>query len=185
MPAKSDYWSDPEKHRAKTRAYAKANPEWKKKSNRDWLKTEKGRQFSQARTRRLRDIDPSGYLFDRLRRRAIRDGLPFDLEAKDIIIPDACPVLGLPFEWGKGQMGWRNMRSPSVDKIRPQLGYVKGNIRVISNRANHLKSNGTIEELEAVLAYMKREGANQTLEEQEAGRAPVAAEPTPQLEMGW
>ena len=45
--------------------------------------------------------------------------------------------------------------SPSLDRIRLELGYVKGNVRVISGRANLLKNDATIEELEAVLGDMK------------------------------
>ena len=41
--------------------------------------------------------------------------------------------------------------SPSLDRIVPELGYVKGNIRVISNRANHLKSDATLEEHRKIL----------------------------------
>lgn len=46
--------------------------------------------------------------------------------------------------------------SPSIDRIIPELGYTKGNIRVISNRANLLKSNATIEELQKVINDLRR-----------------------------
>ena len=75
------------------------------------------------------------------------------------------------------------MNSPSLDRIRPQLGYVAGNVRVISNRANHLKSNGTISEFEAVLAYMKREGANMSLNEQETLSPVLYDDPQLSLEL--
>jgi len=118
--------------------------------------------------------------------RAKQKGIVCEIDVSDVQIPEFCPVLGIRLAWGKGQRGWRNMGSPSVDRIKPQLGYVKGNVRVISNRANHLKGNGTIEELKAVLDYMLREGANATLaEQQEADRPEPVAEPAPQLEMGW
>lgn len=45
--------------------------------------------------------------------------------------------------------------SPSLDRLIPAKGYVKGNVRVISRRANCLKSNGTLEEFRAVMAYME------------------------------
>ena len=46
-------------------------------------------------------------------------------------------------------------RTPSLDRFVPNLGYVKGNIRVISFRANRLKSDATIDEMRQVLAYME------------------------------
>ena len=47
----------------------------------------------------------------------------------------------------------------SLDCIIPELGYVPGNVAVISRRANTIKNDATIEELELVLAYMKRHEA--------------------------
>jgi hypothetical protein len=37
----------------------------------------------------------------------------------------------------------------------PSLGYVPGNIRVISMRANRIKTDATADELRAVLRYME------------------------------
>lgn len=41
--------------------------------------------------------------------------------------------------------------SPSLDKIIPSLGYVPGNVRIISARANLLKNDATVDELRAIL----------------------------------
>lgn len=49
--------------------------------------------------------------------------------------------------------------SPSIDRIIPELGYVRGNIAVISMRANKLKSDATSEELERISAWMRSVGA--------------------------
>lgn len=38
----------------------------------------------------------------------------------------------------------------------PAMGYVKGNIIVISNRANRIKNNATIPELRAVADFFER-----------------------------
>jgi len=83
-------------------------------------------------------------------------GIPFNLELTDIVIPEFCPVLGLPLKCGKDKAC---DNSPSLDKIVPELGYVKGNVRVISQRANLLKSNATLEELRLVYEDAKK---NQT-----------------------
>jgi len=73
----------------------------------------------------------------RLRYIAKTKNLPFNMEAADIVIPPVCPVLGLPFVFGAD--GYRHPHGPSVDRIIPALGYVKGNVRVICNLANRLK----------------------------------------------
>lgn len=66
-------------------------------------------------------------------------------------------VLGIPIvktHGTSGKVGYRP-NAPSVDRIRPELGYVKGNVRVISSRANLLKNNAEIWELEKVLEDLK------------------------------
>lgn len=92
-----------------------------------------------------RRLAPAVALHSRARQRAARRGLPFDLEVRDIIVPTICPALGVPLVIGE----MRSPYSPSLDRIRPALGYVRGNTRVISDRANRLKGaldiNGLIE----------------------------------------
>lgn len=83
--------------------------------------------------------------------RAAAKELPFNITVEDIVIPDVCPVLGIPvFHQERRKL---SDNSPSVDKIIPALGYVRGNIRVISLRANMLKRNGTASELIKVARY--------------------------------
>lgn len=45
--------------------------------------------------------------------------------------------------------------SPSLDRFKPEFGYVPSNIVVISNRANMIKSVGTAEEHEKIAAWMR------------------------------
>jgi hypothetical protein len=86
------------------------------------------------------------------RARAQKKDLPFNLELDDIVIPDVCPVLGIPLEPGTRKIHWN---APTLDRIHLDQGYVKGNIVVISWRANFIRSNATLDELEKVLAYSK------------------------------
>lgn len=44
---------------------------------------------------------------------------------------------------------------PTIDRIIPALGYVPGNIVVISHRANRMKSDGTAEEHERIAAWLR------------------------------
>lgn len=88
-----------------------------------------------------------------LRQRAKKKELPFDLDIADIVVPQFCPVLGIQLHVNRGGVG---NNSPSVDRIKNSQGYVKGNIRVISHRANRLKCDATVDELKLVLADLER-----------------------------
>lgn len=85
----------------------------------------------------------------RVRARAAE--VPFTILVKDIVIPTNCPILGIPLFTKKGKGGGDN--SPSLDRIEPSRGYVPGNIIVISNRANRLKSDASIEELRSIASF--------------------------------
>jgi hypothetical protein len=86
---------------------------------------------------------PEYWLLVHAKDRARRKGLAFNLDLVDIIIPRVCPVLGIVLRKAKKQC---DDHSPSLDRIIPALGYIKGNVRVISYRANVLKNNATLEE---------------------------------------
>lgn len=181
---------DPVINRQKAREYALAHPEWKRRTGREWMRKKRGRMSAEQRHEanvKGKRRDPIGHMLKIAKKRADDKGVPFDIEPSDLTMPDVCPVLGIEFKWGFGKMGWRNMHSPSLDRIKPQLGYVRGNVRVISIRANHIKGNATISEMQAVLDYMKREGANWNLDEQEAGRVESEGSPPDdsQMSFGW
>ncbi len=76
--------------------------------------------------------------------RAKKAGLPFDIERKDVIIPDTCPVLGIKL-FRESKDTWHH--APSIDRINNDGGYTKDNIMVMSRRANILKKDATIDEL--------------------------------------
>ena len=84
-------------------------------------------------------------------RRARERGMEFNIELSDIVIPEKCPVLGIPLR--KGLKVHAN-DSPSLDRVNSAKGYVKGNVCVISYRANTIKQDATSDELRAVADYM-------------------------------
>ncbi len=92
------------------------------------------------------------YLLHACKARAKKDGIPFNLTKDDIIIPEFCPVFGIKLE--RGTKGFHES-SPSLDKIKPKLGYVKGNVVVVSFKANRMKQNATIEELEQLAKFYR------------------------------
>lgn len=93
-------------------------------------------------------------MWERTKVRAKRNGIKFDLALEDMpAMPKMCPVLGIKIympEYKQRATGGCN-HSPSLDRIKPWLGYVKGNVRIISNRANLIKGNWSPRELRLVL----------------------------------
>jgi hypothetical protein len=97
------------------------------------------RRLKGLRQRSSRETWPTAIL-SLLRSRAEKKDLNFNLEASDIVVPDTCPILGVKLVFGGGK---NHPHGPSVDRVIPELGYVKGNVRVISYMANALKRNCT------------------------------------------
>ena len=96
---------------------------------------------------------PENRLLISAKKRAKEKGLEFNLELSDITIPSLCPVFKVP-------MVIKTDTAPSLDRIDSSKGYIKGNIKIISKRANVIKSNGTIEEHQAIIEYMTNELRN-------------------------
>ena len=100
-----------------------------------------------------RDSDWSRALATEVRSRAKKAGLPCSIDASDLQIPLLCPVLGIPLFRVAGKYC---DNSPSVDRIFPDLGYVKGNVAVISWKANRIKSDcGDPKVFEAIASYIR------------------------------
>lgn len=87
------------------------------------------------------------------RSRAVGKHCDLDLEYLQSLYPvnNKCPILGIDLEWN----GDGRFNAPSLDKIIPELGYTKGNVAWVSLRANRMKDNATVEQLEAIIAYIK------------------------------
>lgn len=69
----------------------------------------------------------------------------------DIIVPEVCPILGITLERGNGRM---HGASPTLDRVDNSKGYVPGNVRVISLKANSHKSNMTVDEIKRLYDYV-------------------------------
>ena len=90
--------------------------------------------------------------------RAKRDGLEFNLTSDDIVVPLTCPLLGIPLVlhyYSKFTKGG-DPAAPSLDRIDPAKGYVKGNVAVISYRANSLKRDANVAELETLVKNLRK-----------------------------
>ena len=75
---------------------------------------------------------------------AKKNKIPFSIKEEDVFYPEVCPILGIPLEHGDGVLG---DASPTIDRIYPALGYVKGNVQVISLLANRMKNSANPEQL--------------------------------------
>ncbi len=87
---------------------------------------------------------PERVWLNRVKKRAREIGVEFSIEEEDMRIPETCPLLGIPI-LRTAEHNSPNL--PSLDRIDPSKGYVKGNVRVISFLANAMKRDATKEQL--------------------------------------
>lgn len=74
----------------------------------------------------------------------------FDIRYEDFEVPDVCPVLGI-------SMDRRDLdHTPSLDRFDNTLGYTPDNVNMISQRANRIKNDSTLEEIEKLYQWMKK-----------------------------
>jgi len=150
--ARSRYSQNRDSYLAQSKAY--------KTSNRGQAIGRKYRKKNKVRINRIsrewqkidRKRNPEKWLVILARRRAREKGLPFSLKATDVVIPKFCPALGIPLKLADG---CPNDNSPSLDRIIPDLGYVPENVIVVSRKANAMKQNATLNELERLVDFYR------------------------------
>lgn len=98
----------------------------------------------------LRRKHPERHMLTRAKIRAKQKGLPFDIVLADIVIPKHCPIFGLKLAVADGLAA---DASPELDRIEPSKGYVRGNIMVISRRANRIKNDASLAELQQLATF--------------------------------
>tara|TARA_B100000767_G_scaffold178708_1_gene166924 strand:+ start:614 stop:1150 length:537 start_codon:yes stop_codon:yes gene_type:complete len=104
--------------------------------------------------------NPIPQLIFAFKNRAKKQKVPFDLTIEDIsdLLQKAgnkCPVLGLKMSTSVLGSGDSNY-SPSFDRIYPKKGYTKSNIVIVSNRANRIKSDATVDEIRKVADFYEK-----------------------------
>jgi hypothetical protein len=118
------------------------------------LKTiSKSKYCAPAYRKKLHANDPRTRMLVDARRRAKAKGLEFNITKDDIIVPDLCPLLHIPLKTSSKIL---SINSPSIDRIICQKGYVKGNVMVISTKANTAKSNLSLIELKLLVKNLER-----------------------------
>lgn len=94
------------------------------------------------------------FLLQSAKCRAKKRGTQFDVDFSDISIPTHCPLLGVELVYSGEGMHCPN--SASIDRIDSKLGYVKGNVWIISRRANVIKNDASLDELRMILENLEK-----------------------------
>lgn len=122
--------------------YYERNKEKIKIKNKMWQKENKEKVLENAKKykEKRRQEDICYFLYEKVQASKKEK----DISIKDIQeiykIDNLCPILRVPLRRG-------TRYTPTVDRIDPTKGYIKGNIQVISWLANRMKSDATKEEL--------------------------------------
>ena len=77
----------------------------------------------------------------------------WDIEFNDLTFPTHCPILGIELNYFSPE---RQENSVSFDRIDATKGYIKGNVVVVSWRANRIKNDGTAEEHQKIADFLKQ-----------------------------
>lgn len=147
----TDFWSAGRKQRTK-------ECKWCKRAEAKRLYAENGdavREKLRKFQRKKRFENPRAEMIKKARQRAARTGVDFSITEQDLNWPENCPVLGVKLIYGAVGAGRALSNSASLDRIDNSLGYVPGNVAIISNRANCIKRDSTLEELKLIVSYVE------------------------------
>lgn len=110
------------------------------------------RERCRVHLRKLKIQNPEQIMWRAAKARAKEKGLEFNIERTDITIPLVCPALKIPLLAVSGSQ--QADSSPTLDRLDNSKGYIKGNVNVISGRANRIKTDATAEEVRKVADWM-------------------------------
>lgn len=143
----------------KARRWKHANPEKHAAANRKWLGENPDNRLAGKRRQRARA--PESYwassALANAKVRAEKAGVPLDIDHPFLLEmaqnTKTCPVFDFVFEYqGRGVI---HAASPSLDRIDPKKGYVRGNVAIISVRANSIKQNASWHEILKVADWLR------------------------------
>jgi hypothetical protein len=164
---RNNYQKKREYSLAQNKEYNAKFPEFKRERGKKYYKINEIKIKAAQKVRRMenpekekrrgrnyrRDNWPS-YITSAIKCRCREKGIPFDMSPSDLLpLPEYCPIfphIKLDYTSGPDRRLWA-----SVDRIVPELGYVAGNVWVISFGANSWKCNGSNpEERKRIVAIM-------------------------------
>lgn len=114
--------------------------------------TPERKKYCLNKGREYRKANPESVMLYMAKVRSKQLGHKFNITVEDIFIPKYCPVLGLKLEKQNHKSA---PNSPSLDRVDNTKGYIKGNVRVISKKANELKRELTLKQLKSLCLYIE------------------------------
>lgn len=162
--------ANPEKYRAQRRAYHVKNRSKELARSRAYKQSERGRETRRLSRERNRERenelaniakkkslrkDARRFLVNSARHRAKKKNVNFSISIADLVVPATCPLLGIPLSISDGVL---SDNSPTLDRIVNSVGYVPGNIIVVSYRANRAKGSLSSAELFKLATNLQKLG---------------------------
>lgn len=149
----------PERVAASHKAWKERNRDKRNATRRAWRAANKERLSAQDCAWFLKErLTKEGYAKRMLRNaKTIRSRKACLITQEDILavwpVDDKCPVFGVPFTYGTYSRDNKGA-APSLDRIDSARGYERGNIAVISWRANEMKRHYTVQDVMALARWM-------------------------------
>lgn len=96
-----------------------------------------------------------GYMIRNSKFSAKRRNLEFNIDVRDIQLPEYCPILNIKLYYNFEKRDFNSFNHASLDRIDNSKGYIKGNIMVISRLANAMKNEASFEQLDTFTKNIK------------------------------
>ena len=110
----------------------------------------RNKELAMSKLRHLKH--PEKRIFYSAKKRAKENGREFSIKLSDIPdIPFVCPILGINLVPSSANID----EIPTLDRIDNAFGYIRGNIAIISFRANRLKADGRADEFRKIANWVQ------------------------------
>ncbi len=164
LKEKNKEWRDnnPELYHAhKKRSLEKPeNRETAKQRTAAFRQTEFGAEYIVSYDREYRAIPAKRILnlCNGARGRAEKNGMEYDEDLYEYLIQDIpthCPCCSVELDYSTGKGRGERRYSPSLDRVNNNIGYVRSNVKIVCWHCNNVKSDASLNELEALVIYMR------------------------------